>query len=415
VTSEYGKRRGIGGYFKNLQVGDYRLIIAIIALWTFGLVMVYSATSATDGTSLFLKQAIIGGVGIAGMLVISFLDYHVLAVLALVAYPFAIGGLFLVRAPGIGKTVNGASRWIEIAGVQFQPSELLKPIVIMGTAFIIALYGKKLRYRVPRFLAISLSLLAAAFIYYVTENLSTAIIVLAIGYIMVMTALPRSRALLWLFLTAVAGGAIVYWYYTSNVREVQEIINSGGQVDVGSFRSGRILAWLFPDVFTDLSMQSRYSLYAIGFGGILGRGLGHGTMKYYIPEAQNDFIFAVIAEELGLVGCITVIFLFGYTVWRIMVLAQHAKDMLGCYIAYGIGIHVAVQTLLNIGVATSVLPNTGVSLPFISYGGTALLFQMVEMGVLLNVSKHIPGSRSMSEAPQMSGTKSRASGKRRVA
>ena len=134
-------------------------------------------------------------------------------------------------------------------------------------------------------------------------------------------------------------------------------------------------------------------MYAIGFGGILGRGLGRGTMKYYLPFSTNDFIFGVIGEELGLVGCGLVVFLFVYQVWRIFTVARHAKDKLGSYMAFGVGIHVALQVILNIGVATGVLPNTGISLPYISYGGTALLLQLCEMGIVLNISRQIPGRR----------------------
>jgi cell division protein FtsW len=116
-------------------------------------------------------------------------------------------------------------------------------------------------------------------------------------------------------------------------------------------------------------------------------------MKYYLPEPMNDFIFAVIAEELGVVGCLMVIFLFVYQVWRILTISKHAKDLLGTYMALGVGAHVAIQVILNIGVATSVLPNTGISLPYISYGGTALFLQLCEMGILLNISRQIPGKR----------------------
>lgn len=154
-------------------------------------------------------------------------------------------------------------------------------------------------------------------------------------------------------------------------------------------------------------MQSRYSMYAIGFGGILGRGLGRGTMKYYLPFSTNDFIFGVIGEELGLVGCGLVVFLFVYQVWRIFTVARHAKDKLGSYMAFGVGIHVALQVILNIGVATGVLPNTGISLPYISYGGTALLLQLCEMGIVLNISRQIPGRRvRIGDSSQKQSTKS---------
>ena len=150
---------------------------------------------------------------------------------------------------------------------------------------------------------------------------------------------------------------------------------------------------VYPNDYLDSSLQSRYALYAIGFGGILGRGLGHGVMKYYIPEAENDFIFSVIGEELGLVGCAMVLFLFIYQIWRLLVISRHASDKLGSFLAFGVAAHVALQVLLHIGVVTSVLPNTGISLPYISYGGTALLVQLGEIGIVLNVSKQIPGKK----------------------
>lgn len=372
-------------YIARLEVVDYRIIISIIFLMVFGLIMIYSASSALYGTSMMLKQLIIGVIGIFAMLAISYIDYHIYARWAGAIYLISVGSLFLVRVPGLGVTKNGASRWIEIAGQSFQPSELLKPAMVILMSYLLTQIGRKLTYFKADVYLLIPGVIAVGLILFVTKNLSTALIVLGIIAVMFFVAYPDKKIWRWVGVSIFAVVIFVLIYYNTII--VSE--HAAGT----SFRTGRILAWLYPYEYMDLSMQSRYSLYAIGFGGLLGRGLGSGTMKYYIPEPMNDFIFAVIAEELGLVGCVMIIFLFIYQVARVLTVAQHARDLLGSYMALGIGIHVALQVILNIGVATSVLPNTGISLPYISYGGTALLLQLCEMGIVLNISRQIPGRR----------------------
>jgi cell division protein FtsW len=394
-------------YLAQLEVVDYRIIISIIFLMMFGLIMIYSASSALYGTSMIVKQLVIGLIGIVLMLLLSFVDYHIYANWAGTIYLLSVGSLFLVKVPGIGVTKNGASRWIEIAGQSFQPAELLKPAMIILMAVLLTQIGRKLTYFKACIYMFIPGLIAVGLILYVTRNMSTALIVLGIIAVMFFVAHPDKKIWGWVLVCLFA--LIIFCLVFYNVIILRE--HAAGD----SFRIGRILAWLYPSEYPDLSMQSRYSLYAIGFGGLLGRGLGSGTMKYYIPEPMNDFIFAVIAEELGIVGCAMVIFLFVYQVWRILMVSRHAKDLLGSYMALGIGAHVALQVILNIGVATNVLPNTGISLPYISYGGTALLLQLCEMGILLNISRHIPGKKVKVEGTTQQESDQEKSGNKKIA
>lgn len=383
-------------YFSGLQVVDYRVIISVVFLMMFGFLMIYSATNAESGASVVYKQILIGGLGIAIMIILAFVDYHKIAKLAVLLYIVSLGSMFLVLFPGLGVTVNGASRWIIIGPFRFQPSELSKPAIIILIAVLMAGMVKRRKLRslidvvkailTNRFTkAIAAGVISSAVIFKITSNLSTAIIVLGITAFMLYVAFPNKIVYILIAAGIIAAAIFAYVYY---IQVIQQAHISGAD-----YRALRILAWLYPNDYLDNSMQSRYALYAIGFGGVLGRGLGHGVMKYYIPEAENDFIFAVIGEELGLVGCAMVLFLFIYQIWRLLVISRHARDKLGSYLVFGVAAHVALQVLLHIAVVTSVLPNTGISLPYISYGGTALLVQLGEIGIVLNVSKQIPGKK----------------------
>ena len=383
--SNFGLKRTILKYLSDLEVVDYRVIISVVFLVMFGLIMIYSASSAQYGISMVKKQLIVAVGGIAAMLVISYVDYHIYARWAGAIYLFSVLSLFLVKVPGLGVTKNGASRWIEIAGQSFQPSELMKPAMVILMAYLLTQVGRNLTFLRADISLFIPGIIAVGLILVVTKNLSTALIVLGIIAVMFFVAHPDKKIWRWVGICLLAVIVLALIYYNTVILKQHEAGDS--------FRTNRILAWLYPDEYLDVSMQSRYSLYAIGIGGLLGRGLGSGTMKYYIPEPMNDFIFAVIAEELGLVGCALVLFLFIYQIWRILAVARHARDLVGGYMALGIGIHVALQVILNIGVATSLLPNTGISLPYISYGGTALLLQLCEMGIVLNISRQIPGRR----------------------
>ncbi len=399
--SAHGRVSGFRHYMRKLEVADRRIILATVFLLMFGLIMIYSASSAQYGLSLLRKQVVIGAVGFAAMIGMSYVDYHKWMHGAGALYLLTWGSLFLVRINGLGVSKNGANRWIEIKGISVQPSEFMKPVIVIVLAYMMVEMGRNLSGLKGIVVTWAPVALAVICIYKVTDNLSTALIVLGIAVIMFFVAYPDKR--IWLMAAVVLIGVLAFaYYYYQHV-----VIPSHYAQDTENFRAGRILAWLYPEEYSELSMQSRYSLYAIGFGGLLGRGLGSGTMKYYIPEASNDFIFAVIGEELGLVGCGMVIFMFVYLVWRIVQVARHANDRIGGMLATGIAAHVALQVLLNIGVATRVLPNTGISLPMISYGGTALLVQMMEIGLVLNISRQIPGRRVAEAGSTKSGNEKR--------
>ena len=279
--------------------------------------------------------------------------------------------------------------------------------MVILMAYLLTQMGQKLAYFKADFYLLIPGAIAVVLILYVTRNLSTSLIVLGIVVIMFFVAYPDKKIWYWIGIGLLVAAVAALLYY--------KVVILKEHAEGASYRTSRILAWLYPDEYPDDSMQSRFSLYAIGFGGLLGRGLGSGTMKYYIPEPMNDFIFAVIAEELGLVGCAMVLGLFIYQVWRILSVARYARDRIGGYMALGIGVHVALQVILNIGVATSILPNTGISLPYISYGGTALLLQLCEMGIVLNISRQIPGRRVKTAGSSQQENRQQEGHQRRIA
>ena len=215
--------------------------------------------------------------------------------------------------------------------------------------------------------------------YVCTDNLSTAIIIFCITVGMIFVAHPKTRIFLILVAVAIAFLAILVFVIGQSVKETDD------------FRLNRIIAWLHPENATGTAAyQTIQALYAIGSGGFLGRGLGNSIQKLgSVPEAQNDMIFSIICEELGIVGGVILLLLFGYLLYRLCFIAQNAPDLFGSLIVSGIFIHIALQVILNIAVVVNLMPNTGVTLPFISYGGTSIMFLMAEMGLALSVSRQI--------------------------
>ena len=284
----------------------------------------------------------------------------------------------MVRFTPFGITVNGARRWLKI-GIQFQPAEIAKIAIIVFMPYMILLMGRNLNtLRAVFFLAI-FGVAQAAGAYFFTDNLSTAIIIAGIVIGIIFLAHPKTREFIVFGLGAIALVIIIL------------IIMNYSMTSSSSFRLRRILAWLHPEenLSTD-SYQVLQGLYAIGSGGLFGKGLGNSVQKLsIIPEAQNDMIFAIICEELGLFGAILLMLLFGYMLYRLIVIAQNAPDLYGTLIVSGIFIHIALQVILNIAVVLNVIPTTGVTLPFISYGGTSVIFIMIEMGIALNVARNI--------------------------
>ena len=363
---------------------DYNLVAAIILLTCFGLVMLYSTSAYTstikygDDMYFFKKQAAISFVCIAGALFISMFDYHILARFTGVLYGVAAGSMVLVRTP-LGTVSNGARRWLRIGPIQFQPAEIAKIAVIVCLSYMIVHMGKKMNSLKACMTLGAMGTFLALLAYVCTDNLSTAIIIFCITVGMIFVAHPKTRIFLILVAVAIAFLAILVFVIGQSVKETDD------------FRLNRIIAWLHPENATGTAAyQTIQALYAIGSGGFLGRGLGNSIQKLgSVPEARNDMIFSIICEELGIVGGVILLLLFGYLLYRLCFIAQNAPDLFGSLIVSGIFIHIALQVILNIAVVVNLMPNTGVTLPFISYGGTSIMFLMAEMGLALSVSKQI--------------------------
>ena len=347
---------------------DETLLAVVIILIAIGLVMLYS-TSSYNGEVKFhdpfyylKKQGFATFVGFLGMVIVSRVDYHRWAVLAIPGYLTAIA--LSVAVMFFGDEYNGSKRWLSLGPVSFQPSEFAKVAVILFLAWSVTKYAKKM----DKFRTLVLAMLPVLPIAALVgaSNLSTAIIILGIAVVLIFVASPKYSQFIWMGTAAVAFMAVF--------------------LAMESYRLERIAIWRNPEQY-EKGYQTLQGLYAIGSGGLFGRGLGNSVQKLgFLPEAQNDMIFSIICEELGLVGAGIIILLFFLLIWRFFVIATKAPDLLGALIASGAMAHMMIQVILNIAVVTNSIPNTGITLPFISYGGTSVLFLLLEMGLVLSVS-----------------------------
>lgn len=367
---------------------DYVLLTVVMFLVVFGLLMIYSTSSYEAGadpnikdSAFYLKrQAQSTLIGIVGLIIMIKLPYKYLQRFDFLAIFVSILLVLLVMTP-LGVTRNGARRWIDLKIISFQPAEVAKIGVIVYLASIIQRLeglGKNI-IRTPKGIAVIMvpPTIIAGMIYLITDNLSSAIIIVGIAVAMLFVAVPDYK---WFIAIAAAGLAVVtaVVMYVANA----DVTDSG-------FRLARVKAWLDPESYsTDRAFQTLQALYAIGSGGIWGKGLGQSMQKRgFLPEAQNDMIFSIICEELGLFGAMTIILLFIILIWSCMVIANKTVDRFGSLLVVGVMAHYAIQVILNIAVVTNTIPNTGITLPFISYGGTSTLFLLMEIGIVLNVSK----------------------------
>ncbi len=369
---------------------DYVLVITVLILVSLGVVMVLSASAPSalskTGSSYtyFIKQFGFAVFGIIAMLFVSKIDYRFYKKYYWGVYVVSVLVLLLVLVPHLGKEVNGALRWIEIRGLgQFQPSEITKIGLIIFYAGYLSDHKSELKdfwrgfFKPLIFLAIPVAIL-----YRIQNHLSVSLVISVITFVMMLMAGVRVLHFVW---AGLAGGAGLTLLLLKG--KIDQIKGVAGTSD--SFRLDRIKVFFDPwSDATGTGYQMIQSLYAIGSGGLFGVGLGNSKQKYlYIPEPQNDFIFAIIAEELGFVGCIAIIALFAVFVWRGIVIAMKAPDMFGSLIAVGITTLVAIQAIINIAVVTASIPTTGMALPFFSYGGTALVILLSSVGILLNISR----------------------------
>lgn len=361
-----------------LKPFDYMLFTVVLIIFGLGLIMVLSASSHLGMLSygspyyFFWRQLIFGAVGIACMLFLSRWDYNFYKKYSVAIFVFAIALLVVVLIPGVGSgEVRGAKRWINLKIINLQPSEIAKLAIIIFLSARISMQPKKIKSfwngLVPYLILIGI----VVGLLYFEPHYS------AIGLIGIISVI----------LLFVGGAKISHFVYMG----VPAIILGGIGIYIADYRWDRITGFLNPWAdMKDTGWQVVQSLYALGSGGIFGLGLGQSKQKYsYLPDAHNDFILAILGEELGLIGMIIIITLFAVLIWRGVVIATKAPDMFSSLLATGITMLIAVQFVLNIAIITSCFPVTGMPVPFMSYGGTSMMIFMASVGILLNISRHL--------------------------
>lgn len=382
--------KGSGGYKEYLEtvhIGDIDLpfLIIVLVLLAFGLIMMYSAsyawaihdTKENVYDYYFTHQMAFaaGGLAVMALLCTRIFDYHLMKNPVITYVIFIACSALLTVTPFIGRTVGGATRWIIIGGVRFQPSEFEKLAMIILFAHLMASNQKQMKTFTKGILPYGAIMAFIVALMALQPHLSGAIIIVCIGLAMMFVAGVRPDHFIIITIVGTAGMiGVGYYLYTSGFE----------------FIKNRIDGWLhtFDTANNDIAWQTRNSLIAIGSGGWFGLGFGQSRQKnLYLPESQNDFVFSIVCEELGFLGALCVIILFVMLIVRGIYIACHAPDKYGFFLTTGIIVHIGLQAFLNIGVVSNAMPNTGISLPFFSYGGTALILQLVEMGIVLNISK----------------------------
>lgn len=371
MTKKKGK--SFSSFLKNPI--DFTLLITILLLLSIGLIMVLSASSPSalsesgSSYSYFFRQAIFAVAGLFMMWVISNIDYRFYQKYYKLAYIVAF--LLLLAVPIIGREVNGAKRWIYITeSLSFQPSEIVKLLMIIFYSAILVKNRDELNKYGKGFLKHLIFLAPIIGLLLIQPHFSASIVIIGIVAIMMI----------------IAGCKFWHFLATGLAVGVPAIV---ALVVFSPYRLQRVVTFLDPwkDATGD-GWQVIQSLYAIGSGGLFGAGLGESKQKFlYIPEPHNDFIFSILGEELGFIGCAIVLILFAVFIWRGVLIAMKAPDMFGSLLAIGITALVGIQVIINVAVVTSSMPATGMPLPFFSYGGTALFILLCEMGVLLNISR----------------------------
>lgn len=355
---------------------DQILLALVLVLAVSGLILLYSTSAYNgrvrfhDSAYYFKKQLFATALGFGIMYLIANMDYHLLLELSPAAYALSLALSTAVLL--VGQEINGSKRWLNLGPLSFQPSEFAKVAVILFLAW--QMEKTKLKLSGFWFMCRTMMTLLPIVALVGSNNLSTAIIILGIGVILIFVSNPKYLQFL------VLGGAGVAFAAVFLAAE--------------SYRLERLAIWRNPEKY-EKGFQTMQGLYAIGSGGLFGRGIGSSLQKMgFVPEAQNDMIFSIICEELGLFGAAMLMLLFLLLIWRLTVIATKSRDLAGSLIAAGILGHMAIQVILNIAVVTNSIPNTGITLPFISYGGTSVMFLLAEMGIALSVS----GNRRIASA-----------------
>ncbi len=366
---------------------DVPYLLLTLLLTGVGLIMLFSASfpsayyESGNPAYYFIRQAIFAALGIVAMFAIGRINYERYRGVSRILLFFSIALLILVLIPGIGtgKVTHGAQRWIRAIGPlpQFQPSEVAKFGVILYFADSISKKMERMRSFRYGILPYAAILGVISVLMLLEPHFSGTVLILGIGATMMFVG---GIQLFWVGMGAGGAALIGYAFATGLIK----------------YNSSRIAIWLDPlnpEFMQGKGYQTRQSLLAIGSGGLLGVGLGQSRQKFmYLPEEHNDFIFSIVCEELGLIGATLIMALFALLILRGYWIALHARDRFGALLAVGVTTQVALQVFLNIAVVSNLIPNTGISLPFFSYGGTALAIQLSEMGVVLSVSRQMPPS-----------------------
>ena len=367
IDGGFEKKRPLLGY-------DWPLIGGLVLILVFGLIMLYSASSYTSyvsfGYSYFYvrKQLIATLAGLVLMVIVSFFPMKFWKAVSVPAVAAAVVLVLLVKT-SLGVESNGARRWLEIAGVSIQPSEVLKFAFVIGMALLITLTYKNLN-RPKTFFAVFIAgIIPAGLVIIVTDDLGTGMVFVGMLFVILCIACGLNKYLIISFAAAFA--AAIYFIVSE------------------PYRLLRIKAWLNIEDYADSSgYQIMQGLYAIGSGGFFGKGIGKSTQKLtFVPEAENDMIFSIICEELGILGAIILCLLYALIIWRIFKIFLRTEDLYCRLVVAGVASHIGIQALINMCVVTNLLPNTGVPLPFISYGGTSSLILLAEAGLVLAVSR----------------------------
>lgn len=374
-------RTGIRGRYGYM---DFSFLLIICTLLVIGIIMMFSASYAwaleesggESGTGYATKQMFMASVGVVAMIVISYIDYHKFfkPIASIGLYVLCVVLLLAVLLKGI--TEGGATRWIVIGPLNFQPSELTKFGMIILFSYLIVKNYKNMDKFTVGILPFGFLLGIVVVLLLLQPHLSCTILICLVSACLMFVGGVRWKHIFILFIVAIC--ALLLGVY---------ILSRGD--DGFTYFATRIQSWLDP--FSDekgKTWQTCQSLIAIGSGGVFGLGLGESRQKFlYLPETKNDFVFAIVCEELGFIGAVTIVLLFALLVIRGFYIASKAADKFGMLITIGVTVQVGIQAFFNIAVVSNLIPNTGISLPFFSYGGTALIMQLAEMGVVLNISR----------------------------
>ncbi len=359
---------------------EYGVVIGVLLLSLVGIIINYSIMSFRQpGWGSLIKSVGFLIVGLIVMYLAADIEYRAYVPIGVLFYGASLILMIVVRL--IGIEINGARRWLRFFGITFQPSELAKAALIMLIPALIIAYNEKLNQLRGILVCIAVTVLPFVFAWKLTDNFSTATIIAGIAALIVAVARKPWKLQLFFILGTMIAVALFIAFV---------IVTHKSGSTVGGFRVGRVNAWLFQDPGNAISYQTMQSLYAIGSGGMFGRGIGRSLQKLgFIPEAQNDMVFSVLAEELGVIGVILILILYAYILYRIMMVAYNSPNAYSSLVVYGVFFHIALQVVLNIAVVTNLMPNTGVTLPFISSGGTSTVILMGELGLVLGVARRM--------------------------